>query len=318
MVHEKSVVVMLRVRNRHAERDDYTTEMPVPRVLILRSPGANCDGETQFAFQRAGAEADLVHINRLRENPKLLHDYQILCIPGGFSYGDDIAAGKILAHQLMTFLADEIRRFRDKEKLILGVCNGFQVILKAGLLIPPDEDGPLATLAHNRHGRFEDRWIHMTATPGKCVWLKDIERLHLPIAHGEGAFVCRKEWILRGLAEAGQVVLRYSEDGGRRTEDGRQKAEDGGRRTEDGIRTGIVPSSVLRPPSLLPFPINPNGSEGNVAGVCDATGRVLGLMPHPERHVLGTQHPRWTREGLKDEGDGMKLFRNAVEYFQQD
>jgi len=283
--------------------------MPTPRVLILRSPGANCDGETQFAFQRAGAEAELVHINRLRETPKLLHDYQVLCIPGGFSYGDDIAAGKILAHQLMTFLADEIRRFRDQVKLILGVCNGFQVLLKAGLLIPPDEDGPLATLAHNRHGRFEDRWIHMTATPGNCVWLKDIDRLHLPIAHGEGAFVCRKEWILRGLDEAGQIVLRY--------------AEDGVRGTDDRIResSSLIPSSVLRPLSSisfseLPFPANPNGSQGNVAGVCDATGRVLGLMPHPERHVLGTQHPRWTREGLKDEGDGLKLFRNAVEYFQ--
>jgi phosphoribosylformylglycinamidine synthase len=278
--------------------------MSAPRVLILRSPGANCDGETQFAFQRAGAEADLVHINRLRENPGLLHDYQILCIPGGFSYGDDIAAGKILAHQLMTFLADEIRKFRDQEKLILGVCNGFQVILKAGLLIPPDEDGPLATLAHNTHGRFEDRWIHMTATPGRCVWLKDIDRLHLPIAHGEGAFICRKEWILRGLAEAGQIVLRYSEDGGRSA--------------ENGINPSLIPSSVLHPPSSeLAFPINPNGSQGNVAGVCDATGRVLGLMPHPERHVLGTQHPRWTREGLKEEGDGLKLFRNAVGYFAE-
>src|SRR5207253_1543833 len=140
-----------------------------------------------------GAAAERVHINRLREKPALLRDYQILAIPGGFTYGDDVAAGKILAVQLAHYLADALRLFRDKEKLILGVCNGFQVILKAGLLIPPDEDGPLATLAHNRHGRFEDRWIHMTATPGKCVWLKDIDRLHLPIAHGEGAFVCRKE-----------------------------------------------------------------------------------------------------------------------------
>lgn len=278
----------------------YTNPMPTPRVLILRSPGANCDAETQFAFQRAGAAADLVHINRLRENPKLLHKYQVLCIPGGFSYGDDIAAGKILAHQLMTFLADEIRKFRDQEKLILGVCNGFQVLLKAGLLIPPDEDGPLATLAHNTHGRFEDRWIHMSATPGNCVWLKDIERMYLPIAHGEGAFVCRKQWELRGLAEAGQIVLRYSECGVRNAECG-------------------VPNSELRTPNseLLPFPVNPNGSQGNVAGVCDATGRVLGLMPHPERHVLGTQHPRWTREGLKDEGEGLKLFRNAVEYLAE-
>jgi phosphoribosylformylglycinamidine synthase subunit PurQ / glutaminase len=291
--------------------DDYTDGMATPRVLILRSPGANCDGETRFAFERAGAEADLVHINRLRENPKLLHDYQILCIPGGFSYGDDIAAGKILAHQLMTFLADEIRRFRDKEKLILGVCNGFQVILKAGLLIPPDEDGPLATLAHNRHGRFEDRWIHMTATPGHCVWLKDIEQMHLPIAHGEGAFVSRKEWILKGLAEAGQIVLRYAEHESSLA--GEQGAK--GAREKSSPPLPALSSSAIQI-AELPFPINPNGSQGNVAGVCDATGRVLGLMPHPERHVLGTQHPRWTREGLKDEGEGLKLFRNAVEYFE--
>lgn len=285
--------------------------MATPRVLILRSPGANCDGETQFAFERAGAEADLVHINRLRENANLLHKYQVLCIPGGFSYGDDIAAGKILAHQLTTFLADEIRKFRDNEKLILGVCNGFQVLLKAGLLIHPDEDGPLATLAHNTHGRFEDRWVHLSAKPGHCVWLKDVERMYLPIAHGEGAFVCRKEWELRGLAEAGQIVLRYSEAPGR-------EAEEQGER--ENLVSLLFPAPRLAATSAssteLPFPVNPNGSQGNVAGVCDATGRVLGLMPHPERHVLGTQHPRWTREGLHDEGDGLKLFRNAVEFFE--
>jgi phosphoribosylformylglycinamidine synthase len=194
--------------------------------------------------------------------------------------------------------------------LILGICNGFQVILKAGLLIPPDEDGPLATLAHNTHGRFEDRWIHMTATPGRCVWLKGVDGLHLPIAHGEGAFVCRKEWILRGLDEAGQIVLRYSEDR-------EQKTEDKGQRTEDKMSESSSSSVLCSLSSALPFPVNPNGSQGNVAGVCDATGRVLGLMPHPERHVLGTQHPRWTREGLKDEGEGLKLFRNAVEYFAE-
>ena len=211
----------------------------------------------------------------------------------------------------MTFLADEIRTFRDQEKLILGICNGFQVILKAGLLIPPDEDGPLATLAHNRHGRFEDRWIHMTATPGNCVWLKDIDRLQLPIAHGEGAFVCRKEWILKGLAEAGQIILRYSDDESTLADEQGAK----GAREKSSPPLPAPSSSAV---SELPFPINPNGSQGNVAGVCDATGRVLGLMPHPERHVLGTQHPRWTREGLKDEGEGLKLFKNAVAFFSED
>lgn len=255
--------------------------MAKPRILVLRAPGANCDAETQFAFEQAGGVAERVHINRLREQPSLLHSYQILVVPGGFTYGDDVAAGKILAIQLKHFLADTLHQFRSREKLILGICNGFQVLLKAGLILPPDEDGPLATLTYNSHGRFEDRWIYLQSRPERCCFLKGYERLHLPIAHGEGKFICRAPWILKGLDEAGQVVLRY----------------------------------VDREGNAGPFPVNPNGSEGDVAGLCDVSGRVLGLMPHPERHVLPTQHPRWTREGLKKEGDGLKLFRNAVEYF---
>ena len=143
--------------------------MATPRVLILRAPGANCDAETQFAFETAGAVADRVHINRLREQPALLQRFQILVVPGGFTYGDDVAAGKILANQLSCFLGDALRRFRDAEKLILGVCNGFQAILKAGLLAPPDEDGPLATLAHNDSGRFQDRWITFKLCPAAAL-----------------------------------------------------------------------------------------------------------------------------------------------------
>ena len=139
--------------------------MTTPRVLILRAPGANCDGETQFAFETAGAVAERIHINRLREQPALLQRYQILVIPGGFTYGDDVAAGKILANQLSCFLGDALRRFRDAEKLILGICNGFQALLKAGLLIPADDEGPIATLAHNASGRFQDRWITLQAFP---------------------------------------------------------------------------------------------------------------------------------------------------------
>jgi phosphoribosylformylglycinamidine synthase I len=256
--------------------------MATPAALILRAPGANCDEETQFAFERAGATAERIHVRRLRESPQLLRKFDILAIPGGFTYGDDVGAGKILAVELANFLADALREFRDAEKLVIGICNGFQVLLKAGLLIPPDEDGPLATLANNAHGRFEDRWTHLRATPGRCVWLTECDRLILPVAHGEGNFICRKDWILQGLEQAGQIVLRYT--------------------NPEGGPAG--------------YPANPNGSQGNVAGVSDATGRVLGLMPHPERHVLPTQHPRWTREGLRDEGDGLKLFRNAVDYLQ--
>jgi phosphoribosylformylglycinamidine synthase len=257
--------------------------MAQPRVLILRAPGANCDMETQFAFEKAGALVDRLHIQRLRENPKLLLQYQIMTIPGGFAYGDDVAAGKILAVQLQHFLGYVLREFRDRERLILGICNGFQCLLKAGLIVPPDlDDGPIATLTHNAHGKFEDRWIYLQATPGKCPFLKGYQRLHLPIAHGEGNFICSKEWILKGLMQTGQVVLRYVD--------------------ADGQPGG--------------FPVNPNGSQGDVAGVCDPTGRVLGLMPHPERHVQPTQHPQWTRHGLAPEGDGLRLFRNAVEFFK--
>lgn len=255
--------------------------MAQPKVLILRAPGANCDQETQFAFEQAGARPERLHINRLRENPMLLKDFQILVVPGGFTYGDDVAAGKILACQLGHYLGDMLRVFRDKEKLILGICNGFQALLKAGLILPPDEDGPLATLTGNLSGKFDDRWISLKARPGKCPFLKGYDYLHLPIAHGEGNFVCRESWILKGLDQSGQVVLTYVDEAGK----------------------------------AGPYPVNPNGSQGDVAGLCDITGRVLGLMPHPERHVLPTQHPQWTRRGLATQGEGLQLFRNAVEFF---
>jgi phosphoribosylformylglycinamidine synthase len=255
--------------------------VPQAKILVLRAPGANCDAETQFAFEQAGGRPERIHINRLRENPAILRDFQVLAIPGGFTYGDDIAAGKILANQLRHFLADALRAFRDAGKLILGICNGFQVLLKAGLIAPADDDGPVATLAHNRSGKFEDRWIYLKASPGVCPFLAGYDTLYLPVAHGEGQVVAREAWILEGLQAAGQVVLRYT-------------AEDG---------------------SKPAYPDNPNGSAQDIAGLCDVSGRVLGLMPHPERHVLPTHHPRWTRQGLAAEGEGLRLFRNAVRFF---
>jgi phosphoribosylformylglycinamidine synthase len=255
--------------------------MPKPRVLILRAPGANCDAEAQFAFELAGAVAERVHINRLREDPKQLMRYQVLAIPGGFTYGDDVAAGKILANELRHFLGEALQRFRDADRLILGICNGFQVLLKAGLILPPDEDGPVATLTNNASGKFEDRWIHLQAIPGQCPFLKGYQRFTLPVAHGEGNLIFRESWIAKGLEQSGQLCLRYVDSEGR--------------------------------PG--PYPINPNGSQADAAGLCDASGRVLGLMPHPERHVLPTQHPKWTRLGLAPEGEGLRLFRNAVQYF---
>jgi phosphoribosylformylglycinamidine synthase len=258
--------------------------MSTPQALVLRAPGTNCDHEVQAAFELVGGRATRLHMNALRDNPRLLREFQILVLPGGFSYGDDVGAGKVQALYMQHFLTDALRKFRDEEKLILGICNGFQVMLKAGLLLPPDEDGPLLTLAKNDCGHYEDRWVYLQAVPGRCPFLKGIDRLHVPVGHGEGKFVCRKEWIAKGLEQSGQVVLRYVDANGHR----------GG------------------------FPVNPNGSQDDIAGICDATGRVLGLMPHPDRHLFPTQHPQWTRHGLKAEGDGLQLFRNAVEFFQKD
>ena len=259
--------------------------MALPRVLVLRSPGANCDEETEYAFRLAGAAVDRLHVNRLIEAPALLADYQVLCIPGGFSYGDDIAAGRVLANLVLARLPDALRAFRDADKLMLGVCNGFQVLLKTGILEAEDQAGPLATLTWNDHGRFEARWSHLAADTSRCVFLRDMERVEMPIAHAEGKIAVRDDAALATLAAGGRIVLRYAAPGEAATDE------------------------------LLPFPANPNGSAANAAGLCDSTGRVLGLMPHPERFVDATQHPRWTREPVEQPGAGLRVFRNAVEYF---
>jgi phosphoribosylformylglycinamidine synthase I len=259
--------------------------MPQPNVLILRAPGTNCDAETAFAFQQAGAKTETMHINRLLERPDVFDSFQILCIPGGFSFGDDIAAGRIFGNLIEHHLAEEMQKFKGQGKLILGICNGFQVLMKSPVLLEPNRDkGPGATLTINDSGRYEDRWVSLATKGEKCVFLKGIERMYLPVAHAEGKFVARNAENLQQLDGAGQLVLRYVA----------QKANGGGR---------------------VSYPDNPNGSQADVAGVCDATGRVLGLMPHPERHIDPTQHPRWTRGEANRTGDGLQVFRNAVEYF---
>lgn len=253
------------------------------RVLVLRAPGANCDLESAFAFERAGATAERVHVNRLLERPALLADYQILCIPGGFSYGDDLGAGRILGNQIQHHLRDSLHEFKAAGKLVLGICNGFQILMKSGILLDDDASGrPAATLTNNDSGKFEDRWIQLRATSNKCVFFSGITAMYLPVAHAEGKFVPRDAITLAALEASGQVVLRYASSNG----------------------NGDVP-----------YPENPNGSIGAVAAVCDTTGRVCGLMPHPERHIDPTQHPRWTRGRLPAEGDGLAVFRNAVQFF---
>ncbi|MEX2139293.1 MAG: phosphoribosylformylglycinamidine synthase subunit PurQ [Pirellulales bacterium] len=264
-----------------------------PRCIVLRAPGTNCDGESVFAFERAGAKTELIHVNRLLEQPKLLDGFQILCLPGGFSYGDDIASGRILANQIYHHLGEQMRAFRDAGKLVLGICNGFQVMVKCGLLLEDDPvHGPPVTLDWNRSGKFEDRWVSMNTTSPRCVFLRGIESMYVPVAHGEGRFVARSLSILQDLADREQIALRYTASPGEQN----------------------WTFSVSTDPQVA-YPANPNGSASDVAGVCDATGLALGLMPHPERHIDRTHHPRWTRGEGRDPGDGLRLFQNAVEYF---
>lgn len=249
-----------------------------PRVLILRAPGTNCDAETAFAFESVGGTADVLHLNHVLETPQSIEQYQVLCIPGGFSYGDDVSAGRIFGNQIRHHLGDVLREFRAAGKLILGICNGFQVLMKSGLLDTDDKDGPSASLCWNESGRYVDRWVHLQAEGNNCVFLSGIDKLFLPIAHAEGQFVAQDDHTLSRFESAGQLALRY------------------------------VPANGSAD-------YNPNGSMGDVAGLCDTTGRVFGMMPHPERFIDRTQHPQWTRLPEFAEGDGLQLFRNAVRYF---
>lgn len=267
--------------------------MSKPSVLVLRSPGTNCDEETVFAFEQAGAVAERIHINQLVESPSLLGRFQILCLPGGFSYGDDISAGRILANQMAAKLKDFLEQFQADEKLVLGICNGFQVLLKSGLLVEESNDGFSATLSWNTCGQYEDRWVNLASGNSQCVFLNGIEEMYLPIAHAEGRFSVRDQLAYEHLLDSGQLVLRYS----------LPPVEQG---NGSNAKSGEV---------KVPFPYNPNGSIGNVAGICDVSGRVFGLMPHPERFIDRTHHPRWTRLPADISVDGMKIFKNAVAYF---
>jgi len=255
------------------------------KAVVLRAAGINCDLETEYALELAGAEARRVHINRMIEDKSSLEQFHILVIPGGFSYGDDVAAGRILANQIIHHLYEPVQNFIEAGKLVLGICNGFQVLVKSGIL-PGDGSGAgqgPVTITYNDSGKFEDRWVYLSPQTNRCVFIEADRQIYLPVAHGEGKVVTKDEQTLERLRNGGYIAFKYVDKDGR----------EGG------------------------YPINPNGSVDSIAGLTDRTGRVLGLMPHPERYIRRTQHPHWTRLDGNGDCDGITIFKNAVHYIQQ-
>lgn len=264
--------------------------MTKPLALILKEHGTNCEEESQFAFERAGAKADIVHMEDLIRDKKKLSSYQILMFPGGFSYGDDTGSGMAWANRIRNNLWEEVLRFVEEDHLVLGVCNGFQVMVNLGLL--PGLNGdyePQVALTHNDSARYNDRWVDLEFL-GNSPWVKDIKQMSMPIAHGEGRFYTDVE-TLRRVWDKGLVAARYME------------------------------GQMCDYQSL---PANPNGSLDDIASITNGTGRLIGMMPHPERAIDFTHSPNWTfikeyfrRLGQEPplEGAGLKIFRNAVEYF---
>ena len=266
--------------------------MTKPNVLVLTGYGINCDEETKFAFDKAGANAELVHVNDLIDKTKKLGDYQILAFPGGFSYGDDTGAGNALSNKIKNNMFDELRNFVEKDNLAIGICNGFQVMANLGLLpaLNKEYGNRQVALVHNDSARYNDRWVDLHFE-GKGPWLEGLKEMSVPIAHGEGKFYANQE-ILSKIKEKGLVAARY-------------------------VKGKICEYQFLE--------ANPNGSLEDIAGITDESGRLLGMMPHPERAIFFTQLPNWNllkekynRKGKKisDEGEGMKIFRNAVKYFE--
>ena len=272
-----------------------------PPILILHATGTNRDREAAWACELAGGAPEIVHVNQLAAGERRLQDYRMLVLPGGFSYGDDLGAGKLWAVALRHRLGDELQAFVAAGRPVLGICNGFQALVKSGLLPalptlePPtrrsgvptyQSTNPQATLTRNDSARFECRWVYLAPQAGSpCVFTRDLgEPIYCPVAHGEGKFVARDEATLAAIEAQGLVALRY----------GRPE-------TAEALTTNGAG-----------YPWNPNGSQGDIAGVCNPAGTVFGLMPHPEDHVIPAQHPRVHR-GEQGQS-GLRLFVNGVRY----
>lgn len=271
--------------------------MTTARALVLRAPGSNCERETALGCRLAGFETECVHINQLLNEPARLLRSHFLVLPGGFSYGDDLGAGTLLAKYLSVHLAKELQDFIDEGRPLLGICNGFQVLVRAGLLPGAWREGAHsapATLTGNASGRYECRWVTLLAPPGPCIFTQAIQRpLELPVGHGEGQFVLANPTDLAGLYASGQAALIYTM----------------------GTRQATPsPAASTSPLPEVAYPANPNGSLGALAAVCNARGNVLGMMPHPDRYLHANLHPR--RRGTAGEGDGLLIFQQAYAYVQ--
>lgn len=266
----------------------------IPKALIITGYGINSEEETALCFNKTGSQAEIVHINDLINKDKKLNDYQILAFPGGFSYGDDTGSGNALANKIKNNLYDEIIKFAQEDKLIIGICNGFQILTNLGLTPATNNQyGKVETaLMHNKTVKLQCRWVYLKNNSEKCIWTKGIDIIHLPIAHGEGNFYTEAE-TLKKMHENKQIVFKYV--------------------NQDGS------------PANGEFPANPNGAMEDIAGICDESGRIFGLMPHPERFNNFTNEEGWTlkketliREGkeIPKDGAGLKIFENAAKYFQ--
>lgn len=271
----------------------------MPRIvksIVLTGNGTNCEREMAHACRLAGSdEVDIVYIHEILSGEKRLDDYHFLILPGGFLDGDDLGAAQAAANRIIHArvkgggepLREQFRRFIDGGKLILGVCNGFQLMVKLGIL--PAVDGEYfrqtVTLTFNDSGRFEDRWVWISINEkSPCVFTRGLKKVYLPVRHGEGKFMARSAAILKRLHRQQQVVARYC--------------------TQDSDRPAMA------------YPDNPNGAVDAIAGICDETGRLYGMMPHPDAYTHCTNHPRWTREDLPEEGMGLAFFKNAVQFIR--
>ena len=257
-----------------------------PKVIVLKEHGTNCERESAHAFQVAGADVDIVHMNELIENPSQLQNYQILMLPGGFSHGDHTGSGKRWTNRLNHHLGDALREFIERDNLALGICNGFQVLVNYGLVpaISHEYEQPQVALTHNENARYNCRWADISFH-GESPWTVGIETMTVPIAHGEGQITMPRETLV-ALQKQELILARYT--------------------------LGEMSRHEQQP-------YNPNGSLDDIAGISDPTGRIIGMMPHPERAIFPHQLPHWRnlqREGkLQKEGPGLQLFRNAVNYF---